>query len=178
MTLTKGDIALSVVCVVAGILLGAGFRSCISKPAEPAPEPIVIHDTLTITDTLRIAEHSRPVKPLQPDTLWFKPDTVRDSIFVPIPITAYEYRDTFQTDTSRIELGIHYEGYKAKIDSIDLNYKSWIEPPKPVVKKQRFTWSLSFGLQGGYGATFGKNGVVEMRPYTGVGGTLGFSINF
>lgn len=56
MTLTKGDIALSVVCVVAGILLGAGFRSC-SQNKQPAPNPVVIHDTLTITDTFRIAEH-------------------------------------------------------------------------------------------------------------------------
>lgn len=182
MTLTKGDIALSVVCVVAGILLGAEFRSC-SQNKQPAPEPIVIHDTLTITDTLRIAEHSRPVKPLRPDTLWFKPDTVRDSIFVPIPITAYEYRDTFVTDTSRIELGIRYEGYRAKIDGIDLDYRFTCQPPAPVVKKNGWGQFIGIGIGVGYGASFvgnpsGVGTIVHAAPEIGVHITYGWGYHW
>jgi len=183
MILTKGDIALSVVCVLAGTLLGAGFRSC-SKPTEPTTQPETIHDTVTVRDTLHIKEHTKPKEVVRRDTIWLPLDTPLGTsldtgslIPVDLPITRSEYRDTFTTDSSRIELGVKFSGWHAQIDAVDLNYDFTI-PTKIVTKRQRFSWSLTIGLQGGYGATFGKDGVVEMRPYAGVGGTLGASINF
>ena len=153
MTLTKGDIALSVVCVVAGILLGAGFRSC-SQPKQPAPEPIVIHDTLVLKDTADIAAHTKEKGVVRKDKTKLPkvedeavvshsdsadlPADTSKMVEVEVPITAYEYRDTFVTDTSRIELGIRYEGYRAKIDGIDLYSEYLVEPPAPVVKKKGF----------------------------------------
>lgn len=175
MHLNKSHIGIGVVCLLAGIVLGFFLKGC--KPSSPA-EPIVLHDTIAVHDTFRITQHTKPKEVVKWDTCYLPAvDTIIDSIFVQVPITQYEYRDTFKTDSSRIELGVQFSGYHAKIESVDLNYDFTI-PTKIVTKRQRFSWSLTIGLQGGYGATFGKGGVVEMRPYAGVGGTLGASINF
>ena len=195
MTLTKGDIALSVVCVVAGILLGAGFRSC-SQNKQPAPEPVVIHDTIEVSNPADIAAHSKPKYVIKRDTMWLpRPVShcdsvdslcdgrVTDSIPVYIPITAYEYRDTFVTDTSRIELGIRYEGYRAKIDGIDLEYRFACQPPAPVVKKNGWGQFIGIGIGVGYGASFvgnpsGVGTIVHAAPEIGVHITYGWGYHW
>ena len=68
MELGKGNIALCVTCLIAGILIGAGFRSCSRQP-EVKPEPITLHDTLTVHDTLRIEKHTKPREFIRWDTL-------------------------------------------------------------------------------------------------------------
>ena len=160
MTLTKGDIALSVVCVLAGILLGAGFRDCSRKEHPPVEVPVYIHDTLTVHDTLRIKEHTKPLYVTRYDTLFVEMpasplckdnSSCNGHVTVPVEvsITQYEYRDTFTTDSSRIELGVCFSGYKAKIDDIDLQYRFDVQP-RTTVKKNG--WGQFVGIGIGVGA--------------------------
>lgn len=170
MELNKGHIIFGAVCLVAGIVLGAGFRSCSSKPAEPALRPEVIHDTITVHDTLRIKEHTKPREVVKIDTIFLQGEN--DTIAVPIPITAYEYRDTFVTDTSRIELGIRYEGYRAKIDGIDLKSQYTIQP-RTIVKKKGWGQFIGIGVGAGYGASVVGNQVFA-APQVGISIVYGF----
>lgn len=102
---------------------------------------------------------------------------------VEVPIMAYEYRDTFQTDTSRIELGIRYEGYKAKIDGIDLNYRFETQPR--IIEKKKKGWGqfIGIGIGVGYGASFvgnpsGVGTIVHAAPEIGVHITYGLGYHW
>lgn len=184
MELNKGHIFFGAACLIAGIVLGAGFRSCSSKPAEPAMPPKVIHDTVTVHDTLRIKEHTKPKEVLRHDTIWLpdttskttssttKDTTSKDADFALVPITQYEYRDTFTTDSSRIELGVRFSGWHAQIDSIDLNSQYTIQP-RTIEKKKGWGQFVGFGVGIGYGVSFTKNQysagtVVNAAPEIGV----------
>lgn len=192
MELNKEHIIFGAVCLVAGIVLGAGFRSC-SKPAEPAPaEPAVKHDTVIIHDTAYIAAKTKPVKKLPPDTIKApvpneEPNEVSnsansDSIIVQVPMTAYEFRDTITTDTSRIELGIQFSGYKAKIDGIDLKSQYTIQP-RTIEKKKGWGQFIGIGIGVGYGASFvgnpsGVGTIVYAAPEIGVHITYGWGYHW
>ena len=172
MTLTKGDIALSVVCVLAGILLGAGFRSC-SQTKQPQVEPIVIHDTVCLYDTVRIAAKTRLICTTRTDTLIVR-DT--DTIQVSLPLEHKEYRDTFTTDSSRIELGVRFSGWHAQIDGIDLKSQYTIQP-RTIEKKKGWGQFLGLGIGLGYGAAV-VNGSVYTGPEVGVHVTYGWGYHW
>lgn len=168
MVLNKTHIAFAVACFIVGALIGAGLRSCAVKTPE-APDPIIIRDTIKANDPAAIADHTKPKYILKHDTLWLpKPETpcdstdsvcdgrVTDSIPVDIPIMCYEYRDTFQTDSSRIELGLEFSGYNAKIENIDLQYRFNIQP-RTIVKKKGWGQFIGIGVGVGYGASFVGN---------------------
>ena len=164
MELNKGHIIFGAVCLVAGIVLGAGFRSCSSKPTEPALRPEVIHDTVTVHDTLRIKKHTKPKEVLRHDTIWLpdatskttssttKDTTSKDVDYTLVPITQYEYRDTFKTDSSRIELSVEFSGYDARIDNVNLNYSFSVQP-RTIVKKNGWGQFIGVGIGVGYGAS-------------------------
>lgn len=168
MVLNKTHIAFAVACFIVGALIGAGLRSCTAKTPE-TPDPIIIRDTIKISNPAAIADHTKPKYMLKHDTLWLpKPETpcdstdsvcdgrVTDSIPVDIPIMCYEYRDTFQTDSSRIELGVEFSGYNAKIENIDLQYRFNIQP-RTIVKKKGWGQFIGIGVGVGYGASFVGN---------------------
>lgn len=168
MVLNKTHIAFAVACFIVGALIGAGLRSCAVKTPE-APDPIIIRDTIEISNPAAIADHTKPKYILKHDTLWLpKPETpcdstdsvcdgrVTDSIPVDIPIMCYEYRDTFQTDSSHIELGVEFSGYNAKIENIDLQYRFNIQP-RTIVKKKGWGQFVGIGVGVGYGASFVGN---------------------
>lgn len=177
MELNKSHILSAVAGVAVGAAIVFSMRAC-NKSLEPEPEPIVIHDTITVTDTLRIKEHTKPVKQLPPDTfyLYMVEDTLHDTIRVEIPMEQKEYRDTFATDSSRIELGVLFSGYKAKIDSIDLQYRFEVQPR---VKVQKKGWSqfVGIGVGAGYGASIIGNQVYA-APQIGVSIVYGFGYHF
>lgn len=185
MELNKGHIFFGAACLIAGIVLGAGFRSC-GNPTKPVPaDPEIKHDTVIIHDTAYIAAKTKSVKQLPPDSIKAPvPNEVSnsatsdtnsassDSIIVQVPMTAYEFRDTITTDTSRIELGIQFSGYKAKIDGIDLKSQYTVQP-RTIVKKKGWGQFVGLGVGIGYGVSFTKNPysagtVVNAAPEIGV----------
>ena len=184
------------VCLLAGIALGYIIRGCV--PEQPtAPEPIVIHDTINVQDSAWLAAHTKHnQKPIRHDTIWIREDsaenahTTTDSNhfvdttkmvdtnadFALVPITQSEYRDTFATDTSRVEVGVLFSGYNARIDSIGINYQLTQEP-RVERKKSGFGWCVMPSIQVGYG--LGLNGnIVTASPYIGVGVSIGWGYHW
>lgn len=197
MELNKGHIAFAVACFVAGGIIGAGLKSC-STPKQPKADPVVKHDTVIIHDTAYIAAKTKPVKQLPPDTIKTPvpngvPNVVSnsatsdannassDSIIVQVPMTAYEFRDTITTDTSRIELGIQFSGYKARIDGIDLKSQYTVQP-RTIEKKKGWGQFIGIGIGVGYGASFVGNGsgatIVHAAPEIGVHITYGWGYHW
>ena len=179
MELNKEHIALTVFCFVAGVIIGAGLRSCSVKPGSTPPEqvpPVVIHDTILLRDSSHLSSHTKPKEVVRHDTIWItKPTEVsevkdttskttrdttsKDAEFALVPITQHEYRDTFLTDSSRIELGVQFSGYDAKIDNVDLQYSFQVQP-RTIVKKKGWGQFIGVGIGVGYGAS-----VVGQRVY-------------
>lgn len=194
MELNKGHVAFSVACFVAGAIIGAGLRSCSVKPSNPPADPVVIHDTLEVSSQADIDAHTKPKYVIKHDTLWLpKPVSpcdstdslcdgrVTDSIPVDIPITCHEYRDTFKTDSSRIELGVRFSGWHAQIDGIDLKSQYTIQP-RTIEKKKGWGQFIGVGIGVGYGASFVGNGsgatIVHAAPEIGVHITYGWGYHW
>lgn len=173
-----------------GLLIGYNLRGCVAEQPT-APEPIVIHDTIKQTDTLRLREKTKTIEVVRYDTIWMREDsaenahTTTDSNhcgdttemvdtnadFTLVPITQSEYRDTFLTDTSRAEVGVLFSGYNARIDSIGINYQVTAQP-LVYEKESGWGWNYTFGLYAGYGATL-VNGQIVLAPEIGFGVSIG-----
>ena len=177
-----------------GLLISYHLRGCVAEQPT-TPEPIVIHDTIKQTDTIRLREKTKTIEVIRYDTIWIERedsaenahtttdsnhcvDTTEmvDSIAVAIPITQSEYRDTFLTDTSRAEVGVLFSGYNARIDSIGINYQL-THYNRVERKKGGFGWCVMPSIQVGYG--LGLNGnVVTASPYIGVGVSIGWGYHW
>lgn len=127
-----------------------------TKKAER--EPICKTDTFIRVDTVRDSipypvyeTVIQTVPELFPVYITLEGDTVREPIFVPVPIVQKEY----QTDNYRAWVS----GHKPSLDSIDIFQKTIYITEK--VKARR--WGI--GITAGYG--IGKHG---LSPYVGVGG--------
>ena len=115
-------------------------------------------DTSTLRDTIRDSipypvyeTVIQTVPELFPVYITLEGDTVREPIFVPIPVTQKEYlTDDYHAWVS---------GYNPSLDSIDVFQKTIYITEK--VKTRR--WGI--GLTTGYG--IGRNG---LSPYIGIGG--------
>lgn len=183
MELNRGHIIFGAVCLVAGIVLGAGFRSCSSKPAEPALRPEVIHDTVCIHDTMRIAAKTTTRYITRTDTVVKTITVLGDTVTVPVemPLEHKQYRDTFTTDSSRIELGVRFSGWHAQIDGIDLKSQYTIQP-RTIEKKKGWGQFIGVGIGVGYGASFVGNGsgvtIVHAAPEIGVHITYGWGYHW
>lgn len=178
MEINKSHIIVSCSALAIGLIAGLLLRGCSGKELPEDPEPIVLIDTIRVTDTLRIAEHTKPLYVIKWDTLYLEnpasPDIARDSLcdgYVTVPITQSEYRDTFATDSTKAEIAVLFSGYNAKIDSIGLTYEATIQP-KVYVKKNGWAWCVMPSVQVGYGVAFGNQ--VVAAPFVGVGVSVGF----
>ena len=158
-----------ILTALAGIAVGILLMWLLRKPIST--EPIVLHDTISVTDTLRIAGKTRTL--YVRDTLYVQRT---DTQFIKTLIyAAKEYRDTFATDTSRIELAVAFSGYNAKIDSVGINYRFEIEP-RVVEKKKGWRFFVGPSVQVGYGVAFGQP--IIAAPYVGVGVSIGWGYTF
>lgn len=160
-----------IVSAVVGLLVGLFAMWCFQRCSVQPVEPIVIHDSISVHDTAYIAGKTR--------TLY-----VRDTLYVQRTDTQYidtliyaakEYRDTFATDTSRIELAVAFSGYNARIDSVGINYRFEVEP-RVETKKRGFGWCVMPSVQVGYGVALGSQ--VVAAPYIGVGFAIGWGYHF
>lgn len=183
MEVNKSHIIVGCSALAIGLIAGLLLRGCSGKELPEDPEPIVLTDTIRVTDTLRIAEHTKPLYVIKWDTLYLEnpasPDIARDSLcdgYVTIPITQSEYRDTFATDSTKAEIAVLFSGYNAKIDSIGLTYEATLQP-KVYVKKKGWRFFVGPAIQVGYGAGLNGNQVIA-SPYVGVGVSLGWGYTF
>jgi hypothetical protein len=173
-----------------GLLIGYNLRGCVAEQPT-APEPIVIHDTIKQTDTLRLREKTKTIEVIRYDTIWIEREDSADNAhttndsnhcvdttemgtnadFALIPITQSEYCDTFITDTSRAEIGVLFSGYNARIDSIGINYQVTAQP-LVYEKESGWGWNYTLAFYAGYGAAL-VNGQIVLAPEIGVGFSIG-----
>lgn len=193
------------VCMIAGIVIGYIFKGCSGSKVPEDKQPIVMHDTIAVRDTLRIAQHTKPLCVIEWDTLYLEkpanPDIARDSLcdgyvtgvlkettnsttkdttnkdadFVLVPITQSEYRDTFATDSTRAEVAVLFRGYNARIDSIGINYQATIQPR---VERKKNGWGkfVGIGVGAGYGVAFGSP--IIAAPEIGIHIVYGFGYHW
>ena len=175
MVLTRQHIPLLVATMVAGLLVGAGVRSC--KGAQPEPsKPEVIHDTVTIEK--EAIEDNTAVRSVEPyDTaVVLIHDTVQDTIYIEIPIEHKQYRDTINADSARIRLNILFHGYRAGIDHIGVSYD--IRPvTRTEIRKKGWGQFVGVGIGAGYGVS-AHGGNVYASPQVGINIVYGFGYHF
>lgn len=147
-----------------------------SKNLEP--EIVTIHDTTFVTEE-RIKEKEKIKYITKFDTFKIlETDTIRDTIYMSIPIEHKQYRDTFLTDTTRTILDIKYSGYKAELDALYV-HSSFTQKERIKVKTSGFGQFVGAGLQLGYGASVNPvNKTFQPSPYIGVGITYGWGYHW
>lgn len=142
------------------------------------PEPIIQHDTI-VRDSIQIQEKVKWKYKTKYDTaIIIQKDTVKDTVYIQIPISHYQYRDTISTDSVGYSLGINYSGYKATLDTVWVNH--WYTP-KTIVKTKRNGWGqyIGIGIQVGYGV--GINPIQQTfrpMPTISVGVSYGFGYHW
>lgn len=179
MEVNKSHIIVGCSTLVIGLIAGLLLRGCSGSEIPEDPEPIVLHDTISVHDTAYIAKHTKPIEVIRHDTLWLSKEdsaenahSTTDTNYALVPITQSEYRDTFATDSTRAEIAVLFSGYNAKIDSVGLTYEATIQP-KVYVKKKGWNFFVGPAIQVGYGAGLNGNQVIA-SPYVGVGVSLGW----
>lgn len=172
MVLTRQHIPLLVATMVAGLLVGAGLRNCKGTQPETS-KPEVIHDTVCIYDTVRIAAKTRLICTTHTDTLIVR-DT--DTIQVSLPLEHKEYRDTINADSARIRLNILFHGYRAGIDHIGVSYD--IRPvTRTEIRKKGWGQFVGVGIGAGYGVS-AHGGNVYASPQVGISVVYGFGYHW
>lgn len=118
--------------------------------ATPVSDTIIVRDTLRDSIPYPVAETVLMEMP-EPFPVYVTQggDTVRDTIYVPVPITQKEYR----TDDYRAWVS----GYRPSLDSV------WVYPETKIIREKPRRWGI--GVTAGYG--IGRNG---LSPYVGIGG--------
>lgn len=166
----------NLLAVIAVLIFCIVHNDINSKQLEP--QIVTIHDTTTVT-VEKIKEKEKIKRVVEYDTfLIVEKDTVRDTVYVSLPIEYKQYRDTFNTDTSRTILDIKYSGYKAQLDGlyVESHYKAR-ETVK--VKHTGFGQFVGVGLQVGCGATVNTiDRTFVPGPYLGIGITYGWGYHF
>lgn len=173
MQLTKSHIAILLSALIAGIIIGASFKSCgRSSSPSPSPDPIQIHDTISLTDTI-MQEKVKILYRTKADTFVVcQHDSIHDTIWMDIPIDHKLYADRIKADSGSFDVAIRYSGYRASLDSVGIAYHA--EVKQAVIAKKR-GWGQFIGI--GIGAGYGGS-MIDQRiyasPYVGVHVTYGF----
>lgn len=165
---------LSLVIVVLICLLSYTYK-CMNNN-----ETVVVKDTITITkyedkiryvtkfDTIINFEYIHHHDSIT-DTI-----NVHDTVVLPIEHKVSEF--TIKKNDLALNEKIYYHGFKAEIDSTNIDYTFIYEPKKG--KNYKVGQSIVIGIQGGYGMGFQPGGTYMFEPYIGVGVTYGFGVTF
>lgn len=157
-------LGLAVVIVVVCVLLH-------DRCSMPAPEPIIIRDTITTTefvDKIKYVNHYDTAFITSFDTIYNNDTlTFTDTLKVEIPIEHKESSFEIKKDSFEATGTIHYHGFRACVDSVDIDYKFTYVPQ--VEKKRKWHISLSAGYYTGYN-------LVDRQIYSGPG--AGISISY
>lgn len=151
------------------------FGCCVSRCNNGAATPAtVVRDTVVLRNT----EEKTVVRNVyHTDTAVFVlRDTIKDTIFVRVPIEEKRYTDTIRTDSATICVGVDYHGWRSGIDSVRVDYEI-----KPLVVRQveRRGFGQFVGIGAGVGVGVGtyKNELIAM-PTVGVHIVYGFCYHF
>lgn len=132
-----------------------------------------IFNTITLTDTV-IQQKTKILYKTKVDTIiQIEYDSVIIEVPVEIPIEHKQYLDTITTDNGIFDIDVKYQGYKANIDSLNLNYRNNISYIKP--KNKDWRQFVGIGISAGYGVTI-PTGVFS--PTIAVTLTYGFGYTF
>lgn len=145
-------IILLLICLAGSFITGYHVRGTCVKNAQVRPDTFIHVDTIRDSIPYPIYETViQTVPELFPVYITLEGDTVREPIYVPVPITKKEYK----TDDYRLSIS----GYKPNLDDIEIYRKT--EYITRTISPRR--WGI--GAIAGYGV--GKNG---LSPYVGIGG--------
>lgn len=166
------SILIGFICLLTGFLLGGGgfYYYYKNKPSET----IYLRDTVSIPyEVIKYKERVKYVTEF--DTIiCVVRDSVVDTVRIELPIEHKVYQDTITTDTTNINIGIEYSGYRAQIDNLWIDYTYKQREPLKSKKKGKFGQSIVVGVQAGYGIGI----PVKFQPYIGVGVTYGFGYSW
>lgn len=143
---------------VLGLVIGLFTMGLYMKKVSIIDVPDVMHDTIVRTDTLIQERVKWKYKTFTDTTFIIYHDTVIDTLTVYIPIDHYQYSDSIITDTARIHLNIKYQGYKAKLDTVQLDYTLF---PQTITKVKKSGWGPSIVI----GAGLGTGATINYTPY-------------
>lgn len=154
-----------ILLLVMFIICGLQFY-CLHKQTEP--ECIQIHDTVTIHTDSIVTKTMWKTKWDTIKEIHYKDTVLYDTIYLDIEHKVDSF--TIKKDSLSITEKIKYHGYKAVIDSIELNYELQytVQPKKQ--KKIGLVWNI--GPYVGYGINF-NNGQYYFSPEVGIGGSIG-----
>ncbi|WP_301704787.1 DUF6808 domain-containing protein [uncultured Parabacteroides sp.] len=143
-------VILLLLCMSACFIAGRHFR--LDRLARTGIDTIIVVDTIRDSIPYPVYETViQTVPEMFPIYITLEGDTVREPIFVPVPVTQKEYlTDDYHAWVS---------GYNPALDSIDIFQKTISITKRQPARR----WGI--GVIGGYG--IGKHG---LSPYVGVGG--------
>ena len=169
-----------VISLVVGLLSGWLLTKHYCTP--PPSVPVTMHDTV-FRDSIQIKEVVKwryrtsddsiishdPIITADSDTILIPDDTIQ------IPIDHYEYSDSAVTDTSRVAWTVLYSGYKASIDTFQLD---WTFTPSVLVEEKENGWGqfIGIGVSAGYG--LGCGSPLRFEPFVGVTVTYGWGYHW
>lgn len=130
--------------------VGYGYGRRGVRVSTPVADTVRIRDTVRDSIPMPVYETLiREVPEVFPIYVTLGGDTIREPVYIPVPITQKEY----STDNCRAWVS----GYKASLDSV------WVYPETKIIREKSRRWGI--GVIAGYG--IGRNG---LSPYVGVGG--------
>ena len=130
--------------------VGYGYGRRGGRLSTPVADTVRIRDTVRDSIPMPVYETLiREVPEVFPIYVTIGGDTIREPVYIPVPITQKEY----STDNYRAWVS----GYKASLDSV------WVYPETKIIREKPRRWGI--GVIAGYG--IGRNG---LSPYVGVGG--------
>lgn len=131
-------------------VVGYGYGRRGARLSTPLADTICFRDTLRDSIPYPVIETVvQEIPELFPVYITLGGDTIREPVYIPVPITQKEY----STDNYRAWVS----GYKPSLDSV------WVYPEKIIIREKPRRWGI--GVIAGYG--IGQNG---LSPYVGVGG--------
>lgn len=158
-------VAILAIVVFAGSVIGAFVFGRATVKDTTIVSTSIVRDTIVVRDTIREYYPQEVVRTIVRTERIEVPtvhcDTIRDTMWVEIPIEAKEYKSE--------EYYAIVEGYNPRLKSIEVYPRTaYIKTTETI--KERKRWGVSLGVQGGYGFT-----PKGWQPYAGVGVSFGYN---
>ena len=157
------------------LLIGIGIGVLINIPSCKKTNTITyipVHDTITI-NSVRIQEKTvyKHIKNI--DTFYVNQT---DTIFLKnFPIEHKEYKDTFNTDSTKTSIKINYHGFNSNIDSVRIGYNYLQKNEIITPKEKKFGLGVTVGPYIGYGINATPNGQFNHGFEVGIGVMVGLN---